>query len=126
MSTINEAKKRSVEMDGIFDALVNSVRARPDLDLNNPACLVDVRLAREKAEDIPTGVLEQLISDLLHAGIDASAQSARWLLLILANRPAIQEKVHKELDRAIGLDAIQALEDRERLPYLNVAILENM
>jgi cytochrome P450 family 2 subfamily U polypeptide 1 len=60
------------------------------------------------------------------AGIDTSAQTVSWLLLVLANRPEIQRKVHEELDRVIVVNSQPTLEDREGLPYLNAVVLENM
>ena len=43
-----------------------------------------------------------LCMDLLIAGTDTSAQTVNWFLLLLANRPEIQARVHEELDRVIG------------------------
>ncbi len=125
-NTINEAKRVEAAQTGIIEFLINSVRARPDLDLENPACLVDLMLAKEKQGELTEEVIRQLIGDLLAAGIDTSAQTVSWLLLILANRPEIQSKVHEEFDRVIGLDSRPTLEDRERLPYLNAVVLEDM
>ena len=125
-NTINEAKRVEASQTDIIQSLIASVRARPDLDLENPTCLVDVMLAKEKEEELTEEVIRHLIGDLLAAGIDTSAQTVTWLLLILANRPEIQSKVHEELDRVIGLDTRPTLEDRERLPYLNAVVLEDM
>ena len=125
-NTINEAKRVEASQTDIIQSLIDSVRARPDLDLENPTCLVDVMLAKEKEEELTEEVIRHLIGDLLAAGIDTSAQTVTWLLLILANRPEIQSKVHEELDRVIGLDTRPTLEDRERLPYLNAVVLEDM
>ena len=124
--TIKEAKRVEAAQTGIMAYLIDSVRARPDLDLENPACLVDVMLAKEKEGELTEDVIRDLIGDLLGAGIDTSAQTVSWLLLILANRPQIQRKVHEELDRVIGLEGRPTFEDRERLPYLNAVLLENM
>ena len=107
-NTINEAKRVEASQTDIIQSLIDSVRARPDLDLENPTCLVDVMLAKEKEEELTEEVIRHLIGDLLAAGIDTSAQTVTWLLLILANRPEIQSKVHEELDRVIGLGRVHS------------------
>jgi cytochrome P450 family 2 subfamily U polypeptide 1 len=124
--TISEARKRSRIIDDIIVHLINGVRARPDLDLKNPTCLVELMLARQAAGELTEESMTLLITNLMMAGIDTSAQTVTWLLLILANRPEIQRNIHEEMDRAIGPDSVPTVEDRERLPYLNAVILENM
>jgi cytochrome P450 family 2 subfamily U polypeptide 1 len=125
-NTIKETERQKAVRDNILNFLIDSVRARPDLDPENPTCLIEVMLAREQEGQIDRETILLLIADLLLAGIDTSAQTVSWLLLILANRPEIQKQVHDELDRVIGADSQPMLEDRERLPYLNAVVLENM
>jgi biphenyl-4-hydroxylase len=125
-STIRETERQKAIRDGILNFLIDSVRGRPDRDSDNPTCLMEVMLAREQEGEIDRETILLLTGDLLLAGIDTSAQTVSWLLLILANRPDIQRKVHEELDRVIGIDSYPTIEDRERLPYLNAVILENM
>lgn len=102
---INETKKQLAVRDSILESLIDTARDRPDLDLENPICLVEVMLGKEKEGEITAETILLLIVDLLFAGIDTSAQTVSWLLLILANRPEIQSKVHEEIDRVIGLDS---------------------
>ena len=123
-SVISEAKKLDVSETALIGFLID--RVRPGLDVENPTCLVDVMLAKEKEGEITEEVIQRLCRDLMAAGIDTSAQTVTWLLLALANRPEIQSKVHEELDRVIGPESRPTLEDRERLPYFNAVVLENM
>ena len=125
-NNLNKAKGQATVRDDILGFLVDNVRARPGLDLENPNCLAEVMLAKEKEGELTNDTILRLIGDLLVAGIDTSAQTVSWLLLILANRPEIQSKVHQELDRVISSDSMPTFEDRERLPYLSAVILENM
>ncbi len=125
-NTAEEAKGKLVIRDRIIGSLIDGARARPGLDLANPTCLVEVMLAKENQGEISRETVLLLISDLLFAGIDTSAQTVSWLLLILANRPEVQSRVHEEMDRVIGLDRRPTLEDRDRLPYLNSVLLESM
>ncbi|MFQ6029354.1 MAG: cytochrome P450, partial [Dehalococcoidia bacterium] len=125
-NAINEAEKQAAVRDEILQFLIDSVRSRPDLDLENPTCLIEVMLAKERQGELTKETIRLLMGDLLLAGIDTSAQTVSWLLLILANRPEIRSKIHEELDRVIGAEQLVVVEDRERLPYLNAAILEDM
>jgi len=125
-NTINEATRQEAVERRIIESLIDSVRARPDLDLANPTCLIDVMLAKEQEGEITEEVIQLLSLNLMFAGIDTSAQTMSWLLLVLANRPEIQHKAHEELDRVIGSDSRPTLEDRERLPYLNAVMMEVM
>ncbi len=83
---------------------MEGARNRPSLDLSAPTCLVD----------------------LLLAGTDTSAQTVNWTLLLLANRPEAQARVHEELERVIGHDALPTVDDRTRLPYTFACIAESM
>jgi cytochrome P450 family 2 subfamily U polypeptide 1 len=124
--TISEAKRRSRVIDDIIEHLIDGVRARPGLDLENPTCLVDLMLAKQAAGELTQESMTLLITNLMLAGIDTSAQTVTWLLLVLANRPEIQRNIHQEMDRVIGPNSVPTVEDRERLPYLNAVVLENM
>ena len=71
-------------------------------------------------------MVKDLCMDLLIAGTDTSAQTVNWTLLLLANRPEIQDQVHEELDRVIGHDALPTVDDRTRLPYTFACLAESM
>ena len=118
---------RQVEIGGaIIRALVESARNRPDLNLSVPTCLVEVMLAKEESGEITSDMTCDLCMDLLIAGTDTSAQTVNWFLLLMANHPEVQDKVHKELDRVIGQDALPTVEDRTRLPYTFACLAESM
>lgn len=126
----NHALKAAIRytdmLSEILNFLIDSVEARPDLDLDNPTCLVEVMLASERREEIDRSMISGLIGDLLVAGVDTTAQTMAWLLLILANRPHIQARVHAEIDAAVPADRRAGIEDKPNLPYLFAAILESM
>ena len=124
--TLKEAQRQSEISTAIITSLLDHARARPSLDLENPTCLAEVMLAAEAREEITEETIRHLCMDLMLAGIDTTAQTVSWLLLSLANRPEIQEKVHEELDRVIGRGNSPVADDQTRLPYLFAVILENM
>ena len=126
----NNALKEAVQQaeigGAIIRALVDSAANRPGLDLNAPTCLVEVMLARQQEGEITEDMTLDLCMDLLIAGTDTSAQTVNWFLLLLANRPEIQARVHEELDRVIGPDALPTVDDRTRLPYTFACLAESM
>ena len=83
-------------------------------------------LAQEEAGEITADMTKDLCMDLMLAGTDTSAQTVNWTLLLLANRPEIQARVHEELDRVIGPDVLPTVDDRTRLPYTFACLAESM
>ena len=126
----NHALKAAIRytdmLSEILNYLIDSVEARPDLDLDNPTCLVEVMLASERRGEIERSMISGLIGDLLVAGVDTTAQTMAWLLLILANRPEIQARIQEEIDGAVDGDRPVGVDDKPNLPYLFAAILESM
>ena len=126
----NHALKAAIRytdmLSEILNYLIDSVEARPDLDLDNPTCLVEVMLASERRGEIERSMISGLIGDLLVAGVDTTAQTMAWLLLILANRPEIQARIQEEIDSAVPRDRAAGVDDKPNLPYLFAAILESM
>ena len=125
-SALKEAVRQAEIGGAIIRALVEGARNRPGLDLSEPACLVEVMLARQDEGEITEDMTLDLCMDLLIAGTDTSAQTVNWFLLLLANRPEIQARVHEELDRVIGRDALPTVDDRTRLPYTFACLAESM
>ena len=132
-NALKEATLQAEIGGAIISSLVEAARVRPGLDLSVPTSLVEVMLAKEESGDISRDMTCDLCMDLLIAGTDTSAQTVNWFLLLLANRPEIQAKVHEELDRVIGRPstgsgqaALPMVEDRKRLPNLFACLAESM
>ena len=125
-SALKEAVQQAEIGGEIIRTLVEAARNRPGLDLSAPTCLVEVMLAKEGSEGITNDMTCDLSLDMLIAGTDTSAQTVNWFLLLIANRPDIQAKVHEELDRVIGRDSLPTVEDRTRLPYTFACLAESM
>ena len=132
-SGLKEARRHSEIGKEIIDALVESARNRPGLAPasagvveGESASLVEVMLAREESGEINDEMTKDLCMDMLVAGTDTSSQTVNWFLLLLANRPEIQARVHEELDRVVGRDALPGVEDRTRLPYTFACLAESM
>ena len=125
-NAVKEAVRQAEIGSTIIGALVDAARNRPGLDLSSPTCLVEVMLSREEAGEITSAMTSDLCMDLMIAGTDTSAQTVNWFLLMLANRPQIQARVHEELDRVIGRDTLPTTDDRTRLPYVFACLAESM
>ncbi len=125
-NAVKEAVRQAEIGSAIIHGLVENARNRTGLDLSAPTCLVDVMLATEETGEITNDMTCDLCMDLLIAGTDTSAQTVNWFLLLLANRPEIQARVHEELDRIIGRDALPTVEDRTRLPFVFACLAESM
>ena len=125
-NAVKDAQAQAAIGSSIVRDLIEATRQRPGLDLDNPGCLVEVMLASEAAGEISDEMSRHLCADLLIAGIDTTGATLTWLLLLLANRPAVQAQIQQELDAVIGPDALPNFDDRERLPWLSAAIMESM
>ena len=125
-NAVKEAARQAEIGGEIIRALIDDARNRPGLDLDAPTSLVEVMLASEEVGEITDDMTPDLCMDMLIAGTDTSAQTVNWFLLILANRPEIQARVHEELDRVIGRDALPTVDDRTRLPYTFACLAESM
>lgn len=123
---VKEAVRQSEVASSVINSLIDAARSRPGLDLSAPSCLVEVMLAQEESGEITDTMTRRLCMDLLIAGTDTSAQTVNWFLLLMANRPEIQAKVHAELDQVIGPDALPTVDDRTRLPYTFACLAESM
>ena len=123
---VKEAMRQSEVASSVINALIDAARNRPGLDLSAPTCMVEVMLAQEESGEITDIMTRRLCMDLLIAGTDTSAQTVNWFLLLMANRPEIQAKVHAEIDQVVGPDALPTVDDRTRLPYTFACLAESM
>ena len=125
-NSVKEAARQSEISNEVITTLTESARNRPGVDLSSPTSLVEVMLAKEETGEISGDMTCDLCMDLMIAGTDTSAQTVNWFLLLLANRPEIQARVHEELDQVIGRDAVPTVDDRTRLPYVFACLAESM
>ena len=94
-------------------------------DPENPRDLIDVYLNESEMEgENHEENLVQVIYNFFVAGTETTSTSLRWMLLHMANNPAIQEKIQEELDREIGREKIPSMANRNALPYLEATIHE--
>ncbi|XP_015272676.1 PREDICTED: cytochrome P450 2J2-like isoform X2 [Gekko japonicus] len=98
--------------------------------MHEPQDLTDFYLLQmEKSKNDPNSTynesnLSQCIVDFFIAGTETMSLSLRWALLLMANHPDIQEKVHKEIEEVLGSSQSFSYQDRKKLPYTNAVIHE--
>ena len=123
---LGKSRLRMERRDVLIDRLVERVKSRRNGAASPTTCLVDVMLDTEASGDLGRPVTIALCVDVL-VNTSAIASSVGWFLLLTANRPAVQSRIHEELDRVIGRDGAPPIgDDRKRLPYSFACVAESM
>ncbi|XP_077204311.1 cytochrome P450 2J5-like [Paroedura picta] len=100
--------------------------------VHEPQDFIDFYLNQmKKSENDPNSTyneenLSHCIVDLFIAGTETSALTLQWGLLLMANHPNIQEKVHNEIDDVLGSSQEFHYQDQKKLPYTKAVIHEIM
>ncbi len=112
--------------DALLARIVKAVEHRRAEGAPAVTGMIDLMLDREKEGGITRDRIYALCTDILVAIPAGVAATVTWLLLIVANRPGVQTRIHEELDREIGSGAPPTGRDRGRLPYLFACVAESM
>uniref|UniRef100_A0A8C3WPV0 Cytochrome P450 n=1 Tax=Catagonus wagneri TaxID=51154 RepID=A0A8C3WPV0_9CETA len=104
---------------------------RESLDVANPQDFIDMYLLHVEEErknnsnsSFDEDYLFYIIGDLFIAGTDTTTNSLLWCLLYMSLNPDVQEKVHEEIERVIGVDRAPSLTDKAQMPYTEATIME--
>uniref|UniRef100_A0A8C4Y1T9 Cytochrome P450 2K1-like n=1 Tax=Gopherus evgoodei TaxID=1825980 RepID=A0A8C4Y1T9_9SAUR len=84
------------------------------LDPNDQRSFIDAFLIRGECV---------LVSNLFTAGMETTSTTLRWGLLLMMKYPAIQKKVHEEIERVIGSAQLR-YEHWTQMPYTDAVIHE--
>lgn len=123
---LRESRRQRTVRDGIISALVDRVQKRRGQARPDALCLVDIMLDKEDLAEISRPAIHALCMDVLVAVPAGVAATVSWFLLLLANRPEVQAKIHEEMDTEFENGASPTIDDRMRLPYTFACIAESM
>ncbi|KAM9316384.1 cytochrome P450 2K1-like [Gastrophryne carolinensis] len=122
--TIN---KNAEEMNRfVTETFTNS---KKQLDVNDQRTLIDVFLVKQQEEKanaksyFHNDNLTLLVTDLFSAGMETTATTLRWGLLLMMKYPKIQKNVQSEIDNIIG-SAKPQVRHRKEMPYTDAVIHE--
>ncbi|MEE6509282.1 hypothetical protein FKM82_025242 [Ascaphus truei] len=100
-----------------------------DLDVNDQRSFIDAFLVRQKEDErnpqsyFDIENLPVILRNMFTAGMESTATSLRWGLLLMMKYPHIQEKVQEEITRVIG-SGQPNYNHRTEMPFTNAVIHE--
>ncbi|KAM3930497.1 cytochrome P450 2F2-like [Leptodactylus fuscus] len=104
-------------------------KQKKELDVNDQRNFMDAFLAKQQ-EGNPESTkffhnenLIVLVGNLFAAGMETTATTLKWGLLLMIKYPEIQQKVQDEIERVIG-SAQPQMEHRKQMPYTDAVIHE--
>ncbi|XP_025004571.1 cytochrome P450 2AC1 isoform X2 [Gallus gallus] len=98
------------------------------LDKNDQRSFIDAFLVKQQENEKANKFfddenLTEVVRNLFTAGMDTTATTLRWGLLLMMKYPEIQKKVQEEIDRVIGSNPPRT-EHRTKMPYTDAVIHE--
>jgi cytochrome P450 len=91
--------------------------------------LLSILLAARDVEGDQAGLTDAEVRDevvtLITAGHETTANALNWLWYLLAQHPEVEQRLHDEIDSALG-GRLPTADDLERLRYVEMVLLEAM
>ena len=126
-----ELNDTSLKLDVFISGIIENHKR--DIDPVHHRDLIDAYLSELKLNE--TGSVGKLsllteislnvtIRQMFMAGTDTTALTLRWAMVYMVTNPDVQEKVHEEIDEAVGRNRLPRLSDKPNLQYTQAVILE--
>lgn len=68
--------------------------------------------------------LTNVLMDFWLAGMETTATTLKWAIVLLVAHPEIQAKVQAEIDAVIGRDRSPNMSDKPNMPYTSAFVME--
>ena len=102
--------------------------SKADVDVNDMIALYQAAIKENEEESLgrtySRKYMRNTTFELTIAGSDTTATTINWILLYLLHYPEVENRLHREIDDAIGRNRLPSLTDRQDLPYMGATILE--
>src|SRR6218665_1377836 len=111
------------------EELMSLLEREQENSLNDDGETSDCLVRKYVSEEGPHFDREQLmftIRDLIIAGSDTTSATIMWCLVLLANNPIVQERLHREIDGVVPRERLPSIDDKAELVYLEAVVLETM
>lgn len=112
------------EMDAAIYGLISARRSQPELGQDLLSMLMAAR-DEETGQQMDDKLLRDEVATLMLAGHETTANALSWTWMLLAQHPAVRQKLQAELQQVLA-GQLPTLEDMRRLTYTNQIIKESM
>lgn len=68
--------------------------------------------------------LANVLTDFWIAGMETTATTLRWAIVLLVSYPEVQTKLQKEIDEVIGPNRQPKMSDKPNMPYTSAVLME--
>lgn len=109
--------------EGMLEERRKELESRPEEFVGDTSALTF--LARDK-EFFNSSLACSTMIGFLNASFDTTHATITWLFYNLANNPAVQRELHRELDGRIGRKIVPNLDELRELPFLHACVMESM
>uniref|UniRef100_A0A914UNY3 Cytochrome P450 n=1 Tax=Plectus sambesii TaxID=2011161 RepID=A0A914UNY3_9BILA len=121
-------------IDKLFDFLASEVeehKKQHDCD-SEPTDFVGAYLQElkrrertgESNENFTERNLVNTLSDFWMAGMETTATTLRWAIVLLITHQDVQKKMQKEIDDVVGRDHRPTMADKMNMPYTSAVVME--
>jgi cytochrome P450 len=119
------SKQARAELDAIIYGMIAERRKNP----RDRGDLLSMLLMAQDEEADGAGMTDQQVRDeamtIFLAGHETTANALAWTWYLLSGAPAVEAKVHEEVDRVLG-GRLPTLGDVPHLPYVEQVVTEAM